>query len=89
MHEQGGGERFLVHEALVEPAVFAHVESLVGSVDHEGVVEQALFFEVVEQTAYVVIERFDNFGIVAHITLELELGEGASGEMPLLKIEAE
>ena len=36
--QQGSAEGFLVHEALVEPAVLTHVEALVGGVDDEGVV---------------------------------------------------
>ena len=35
-------ERLLVHETLVEPAVFTHIEALVGRVDYHRVVHQTI-----------------------------------------------
>ena len=40
--EQRRAQRFLEDPALVEPAVLAEVEALVGGVDDDGVVGQAL-----------------------------------------------
>ena len=74
VHEQRGRKTLLVHEALVEPSVFAHIEALIGGVDDEGVVEQALGFEVVEQATDIVVEGFHHLGIVAHVALEFVFG---------------
>ena len=69
--------------------MFAHIEPLVGGVNHEGVVEQSLFFQVIEQATDVVIEGFDHFRIVAHVALELKLRQGAPTEIALFEIETE
>ena len=74
-HHEGRGEGLLIHEALVKPSVLAHVEALVGGIDHEGILEQTSLFEVVERAADIVVQALEHLGIVAHIALELELGQ--------------
>ena len=69
--------------------MFSHIEPLVGGINHEGVVEQSLFFQVIEQATDVVIEGFDHFCIVAHVALKLELRQGAPTEITLFEIETE
>ena len=61
--------------------MLAHVETLVGGVDHEGGVEQAGIAEVVERAPHVVVEAFEHLCVVAHITLVLILREGAAFEL--------
>ena len=55
--------------------MFAHVEPLVGGVNHKRIVEQALFFKVVEHTAHIVVERLHHLAVIAHISLVLPLGK--------------
>ena len=55
--------------------MLAHVEALVGCIDDEGVPVQSGFPEIVQDTSDIVIQTLQNFGIVPHISLELELGE--------------
>ena len=69
--------------------MFAHIEPLVGGINHEGVVEQSLFFQVIEQATDVVIESLDHFRIVAHVALKLKLRQGAPTEIALFEIETE
>ena len=60
---------FFVHESFVKPSVLAHIESLVAGVDHQGVVRQAFFVQIVQYASYVVIQGFYHLGIVAHVAL--------------------
>ena len=62
-------ERFFVHPAFVEPAVFAQIPALVGRVDDDGVVGQAGFVEVVEHATDAVIDALDAAQVVFHVAL--------------------
>ena len=53
--DERGMERLLVHESLVEPAVFAHIESLVGCIDDDGVVGEVVLVEIFQQSAHALI----------------------------------
>ena len=66
--------------------MLAHVEALVGGVDHEGVVQQALLLQVVEHTAHVIVERLHHLGIVAHVALVLPFGQLASLRVLLVEL---
>ena len=78
--------RLLVHEALVEPAVLAHVEALVGGIDHEGIVQQAFLLQVVEHTTHIIVERLHHLGIVAHVALVFPFGQLASLRVLLVEL---
>jgi len=54
-------ERFLVHESLVEPAVVAEEEALIGRVYHDCIRDEILSFsiEIVEQSPHIVVDRGD------------------------------
>ena len=66
--------------------MLAHVEALIGGIDHEGVVQQALRLQVVEHTAHVVVERLHYLGIVAHVALVLPFGQIASLRVLLVEL---
>ena len=70
-HQQRGPQGFLIHEALVEPAVFAKEKPLVGGVDHHRVLLQSGCFQVVEQGADRIIQRPDAGEVVRHVALVL------------------
>ncbi len=55
-HHERGTERLLVHETLIEPAVFTEPESLIGCVNHNGIVSQSVLVNIIEYFAYTVIE---------------------------------
>ena len=88
-HDERRGIGLLVHEALVEPSVLAHVEALVGGVDHERGVEQTRLAEIVERAAHVVVEALEHLGVVAHVALVLELGEGFAAEVAPVEVGGE
>ena len=87
-HDEGCIETFLIHEALVEPSVLAHIEALVAGIDHEGVFAQSGAVEIVEQTAHIVVEGLEHLGIVAHETLVLEFLQGASRKVAAAEIDS-
>ena len=64
-------ERFLVHPALVVPAVFAHVEPLVGAVDDDGVLRQPVFIQILQDAPDAVVHRLDAPQVVLQIALVL------------------
>ena len=78
--------RLLVHETLVEPAVLAHVEALVGGIYDEGVPVQSGLPEIVQDPSHIVIKALQHLGIVPHISLELELGQVLAFRILLMEI---
>ena len=72
-HQQGGGKTLLVHETLVEPSVLAHIETLVGGIDNECVLQHTILTKICHETTYVVVQSACHLGIVAHIALILPL----------------
>ena len=54
--EEWHPQRFLVHEPLVEHPVLAEVEPLVGRVDHDRILREALGVEVVQHAFEVVVD---------------------------------
>ena len=60
---------FLVHEALVEPAVFAEEEALVGSVDDDCIVQLSGLFKIVQKAADIFVHRQHGSQVVAHVLL--------------------
>ena len=86
-HEQGSAERLLEDPALVEPAVLAQVEALVGRVDDDGVVGQPLVVEELQQAADPLVDGLDAAEVVvevavvlpAHEVLALEIGLAEGG----------
>ena len=84
-HDERRVEAFLVHKALVEPAVLAHIESLVAGVDDERVCEHVVVAQVLHQPAHVLVEVLGHLGVVAHVALELEFGERAARGRILLE----
>ncbi len=70
-HQQRHPERFLVHEALVIPAVVAEEEALVGRVDHQRSPGQVFVIEEIEELAHVVIDRRHAAKVVLDVALVL------------------
>ena len=66
-------ERFFVHKALIKPSVFAHIEALVGGVHHDGVVAKSVLFQIIEQSAHVVVNRTYHGSVVANVVLVFPL----------------
>ena len=73
VHQERVVHRLLVHEALVKPAVLAHVEALVAEVEDDGRVPESLLLEVVDDTSDAFVDRVDHLGVVAHVSLVLVL----------------
>ena len=78
-------QRLLVHPALVEPAVLAQIEALVGGVDHDRVVGQARLLEVIQHPAHAVIDRRDAGQVVVHVPLILPADQVLALEIGLLE----
>lgn len=74
-HQQRGAEGFLIHEALVEPAMLAHVEALVGGVDDQRVIQQIVLLQIIEHDTDVPIHGMDHPKVIVHITLVFPLGQ--------------
>ena len=70
-HDERRAEALFIHEPLVEPAVLAHVEPLVGGVDHQGVLVEPLRSQIVENAPHVVVEALHHLRVVAHVALKL------------------
>ena len=85
-NEQRSAEGFFVHESLVEPTVFTHVETLVGSIDNHGIFQHALFFQIIQYTTDVAVNWCDDTQIVAHILLELPFSQSLSSQLILLEL---
>ncbi len=64
-------ERLLIDPAFVEPAVLSEIETLVGTVDHDGVLVQSLLFQVGQHAAHVVVHRGDATQVILDVTLVL------------------
>ena len=62
-------ERLLVHPTFVEPAMFAHIEPLVRCIYDKSIICKAFFFEIVEYTAHIAVNRCYHAQVVAHILL--------------------
>ena len=66
--------------------MFAHVETLIGSINYQCIVQQPFFLQIVEHTSYVIIKRLHGFHVVAHITLELPVGQFFSCQILFVEI---
>ena len=66
--------------------MFTHIESLIGSINHQRVIQQISFFQIIEYTPYVVIKRLHCLHIVAHIALELPVGKFFSLQVLFIEI---
>ncbi len=62
-------ERFLVHEALVEPAMLAEIEALVRSIDDDRILAQPALLQIIEQLADAFVDRGDGRQILLQVTL--------------------
>ena len=85
-HHQWGVERFLIHKPLVEPAMFAYVEALVGGIHHESIVDESALLEIVEHATHVIVEAFHHLHIVAHIALEFPFSQFATFEIAAIEV---
>ena len=85
-HEERSVETFLVHEALVEPSMLAHIKTLVAGVDEERFVEQASLTQVIHQAPHIVIEAPGDLSVITHIALELVLDQILALKMATLEI---
>ena len=82
-------QRFLIHEALVEPVVVAEVEALVGGVDDDGVVGESLAVEEVEQPADVVVHRGDAAQVVLDVALIFPFLQRVAGQFLLFAVDGD
>ena len=82
-HDERCAQRLLVHEALVEPAVLAHVEALVGGVYNHCVVGESVLVEIVEHTAHALVNACYHRHIVADVNLILPVVEVFTLELRL------
>jgi len=55
--------------------VLAHVESLVGCIDDDGVVGEIVLVEVIQQSTHALIYRCDNSHVVADVVLVFPLDQ--------------
>ena len=77
-NEERRAEAFLVHEALVEPAMIAEEEALIGVVDDDGVVGDFVFVEVIEDAADVVIDGLNAAEIILDVDLIGPFAQGVA-----------
>ena len=70
-HDEGHGQGLLVHPALVEPAVVAEVEALIGGVDDDRVVVEAVLLEVGQQAPDALVDAADAAQVVLEVALVL------------------
>ena len=66
--------------------MLAHVESLIGGVNHKGVIFESALLKVVEHPAHVAVDGCDYPEIVAHILAELPFVECLACESQLLEV---
>ena len=66
--------------------MFAHIKTLVGSIDNQCIVKQPFLFQIIKHAAYIVVKRLHRLHIIAHITLELPVGEFLSLKVLFIKI---
>ena len=83
--EQRRAERLLIHEALVEPSVLAHVEPLVGGVDNHRVVEHVVVLEILDDAPHIAVDGVDHAHVVVHVALVFPLGKLLAGKVLLLE----
>ena len=84
-HEERRADGLLEDPALIEPAMLAEVEALVGRVDDDGVREQALLLEVLQDAADVVVDRLHAAEVIVHVALVAPLDQVATlGLRPLV-----
>ena len=67
--EQWCVKAFLVHPALVEPAMLAKPKALVGTVDNYGVFRQGVLIKILEYTANIFIYCLNTSKIILDIAL--------------------
>ena len=84
-HDEWRAQALLIHESLVEPAMFAQVEALVGGIDDDGVLSQAVFVEVAQQATYVLVDAMDDGEVVAQVCLVFPLHQRPAGEAVALE----
>ena len=79
-HEQRHARAFLVHPALVEEAVLTDEESLVGTVDDDGVLLESVGLEPIEHATDVVVDRLRGVDVILGVALVGRLAQGLAGE---------
>ena len=83
-NDEGHFKGLFEHPALVIPAVFAEVESLVGGVDDDGVFGEATGFEFVEDDADAFIHGANGAQVVFNVALIFPLRDLFVAEFGLL-----
>ena len=78
--------RFFIHETLVEPSVLAHIESLVGGIDDDGIVHQVVFLQIVNQATHFIVHRLDAAQVIAHISLVFPNGKVFARRLLFLEV---
>ena len=78
--QQRRAERFLEDPALVEPAVLAEVEPLVGGVDDDGVGGQAFLVEILEDRADAFVHGLHRAEVVVQVAVVFPADEVFSGQ---------
>ena len=68
-HHHRHTKRLFVHETLVEPAMFAQVEPLVGGIDHNRILVQSRAFEIVQYLAHTLVHTCYTSHVVLQVTL--------------------
>ena len=86
MHNQRSMHRLFIHEPFVKPSVFAHIETLVGSINHQCIIHHPFFFQIIQHTSHVVIQWFHHLQVVTDISLEFPFCQVFSFEVPLVEI---
>ena len=77
-HDEWRSEAFLVHEPLVEPPVFTQIEPLIGCIDDDSVIGQAMLIKVTQQPTHVFVDAMDDRQVVAQIGLVLPFHQGTA-----------
>jgi hypothetical protein len=72
-HQHWHAQAFLVHEALVKPAVLTQKETLVGGVDDDGVVAETEFVEKVKEAAGAFVDGSDTAQVILDVGVVLPL----------------
>ena len=76
----GCAQRFLEDPALVEPAVLAQIEALIGRVDDDGVAGKTVVVEEFEQPAHAFVDGLHAAQVVVHVALVFPADEIAAVE---------
>ena len=85
-HNQWSTHGLFIHKAFVKPTVLTHVEPLVGSIDHQCIIQQILFFQIIKHAAHIIIQCLHHLGIITHITLEFPIGKFFSLRILLIEL---